>query len=72
VAARAIRADLPDIREVEREVGELPGSVRDALLAFCEGRGVRAVSRDVFGRRPPNAEVDAMIARLDELALDEI
>jgi hypothetical protein len=60
----------PDIDEVEREIGELPGSVREALLAFCEGRRVRSVSVDVFGNRPPHAEVDAAIGRLDELSFE--
>jgi hypothetical protein len=66
------RTKTPDIHEVEREVGELPGSVREALLAFCEGRPVKRVSVEAFGRRVPKAEVDAAIARLDSLSFDEI
>ena len=66
------QAITPDIREVEREVGELPGSVREALLAFCEGRPVKNVSVAAFGKKSPVAEVDAMLARLDEMSFDEL
>lgn len=61
-----------DMGEVEREVGELPGSVREALLAFCEGQPVNRVAREVFGGRAPRCDVDAAIARLDALSFDEI
>lgn len=61
-----------DIREVEREVGELPATVREALLGFAEGESLRRVARQVFGRRKAaRAELDAAIARLDALSFDE-
>lgn len=61
-----------DIGEVEREVGELPGSVRAALLAFCEGQTVDRVACEAFGGRAPRNEIDAAIARLDALSFDEM
>lgn len=61
-----------DMGEVEREVGELPGSVREALLAFCEGQPVARVASEVFGERASRSDVDAAIARLDALSFDGI
>jgi hypothetical protein len=61
-----------DMAQVEREVGEIPGSVREALLAFCEGRGVRAIAREAFGRQNARDEIDALIQRLDAMSFDAI
>jgi hypothetical protein len=61
-----------DMTEVEREVGELPGSVREALIAFCEGRPVRAIAREAFGRKNARDEIDALIGRLEAMSLDVV
>lgn len=67
--AKKVRIDMS---QVEREVGELPGSLREALLAFCEGRRVRAIAREAFGQKSARDEIDALIQRLDAMSFDAI
>ena len=61
-----------DIGDVEREVGALPGAVREALLAFSQGQPVRRLSRVLFRRGSAHRDVDEVIARLDALCFEEI
>jgi hypothetical protein len=59
-----------DMERVEEEVGPLPTSIREALLAFCDGQPMRAIAREAFACTTARDEVEALLARLDAMSFD--